>query len=174
MYVDKPLGGMECVQTLSRLNRTYPGKKEGGTFVLDFVNEPEEILASFQPYYQTAQLADVSDPDKIFELFDKLRGSGIFQWHEVEKFCAAFLSNNKSNAAISNICKPAVERWQKRYSSAVDAYQETRKIFELTKAATNDAVLLANAQNSLKECKREKHRAGDFQERPGQLYHPVL
>ena len=162
MYVDKPLGGVECVQTLSRLNRTYPGKKEGGTFVLDFVNEPEEILASFQPYYQTAQLSDVSDPDKLFVLFNKLRESGIFTWNEVEKFCAAFLSNNKSNAAISNICKPAVERWQKRYSSAVDAYQETRKIFELTKAATNDAVLLANAQNSLKECKREKDRLEIF------------
>ena len=162
MYVDKPLGGVECVQTLSRLNRTYPGKKEGGTFVLDFVNEPEEILASFQPYYQTAALADVSYPDKIFGLFNKLRESGIFQWHEVEKFCDAFLSKNKSNAAISNICKPAVERWQKRYSSAVDAYQETRKIFERTKAATNDAVLLANAENSLKECKREKDRLEIF------------
>lgn len=162
MYVDKPLGGVECVQTLSRLNRTYPGKKEGGTFVLDFVNEPEEILASFQPYYQTAELSDVSDPDKIFELFNKLREAGIFQWNEVEKFCEAFLSKNKSNAAISNICKPAVERWQKRYSSAVDAYQETRKIFERTKAATNDAVLLANAENSMKECKREKDRLEIF------------
>ena len=162
MYVDKPLGGVECVQTLSRLNRTYPGKKEGGTFVLDFVNEPEEILASFQPYYQTAALADVSDPDKIFQLFNKLRESGIFQWHEVEKFCEAFLSKNKSNAAISNICKPAVERWQKRYSSAVEEYQKARKIFERTKAATNDAVLLANAENSLKECKREKDRLEIF------------
>jgi len=62
MYVDKKLGGVECVQTLSRLNRTYPGKAEMGTFVLDFFNEPEDILNAFQPYYQTAELADVSDP----------------------------------------------------------------------------------------------------------------
>ena len=62
MYVDKKLGGVECVQTLSRMNRTYPGKAEMGTFVLDFFNEPEDILNAFQPYYQTAELADVSEP----------------------------------------------------------------------------------------------------------------
>ncbi len=155
MYVDKPLGGVECVQTLSRLNRTYPGKEVTGTFVLDFVNEPDEILAAFQPYYQTAELADVSDPDKIFELYEKLRASGIFTWHEVEQFCEAFLMKSKSNAAISNICKPAVERWQKRYSSAIDAYIVARDVLDRTKK-TNDAVLMANAENSFKDCKKEK------------------
>lgn len=73
MYVDKKLGGVECVQTLSRLNWTYPGKADSGTFILDFFNDPEDILKSFKPYYQTAELADVSDPDLIFDLFDKLR-----------------------------------------------------------------------------------------------------
>ncbi len=53
MYVDKNLA-VECVQTLSRLNRAYPGKAESGTFALDFFNEPEDILRAFQPYYQTA------------------------------------------------------------------------------------------------------------------------
>ncbi|WP_211828716.1 type I restriction endonuclease subunit R [Kistimonas asteriae] len=155
MYVDKPLGGVECVQTLSRLNRTYPGKEVTGTFVLDFVNEPDEILAAFQPYYQTAELADVSDPDKIFELYEKLRASGIFTWNEVEQFCDAFLVKSKSNAAISNICKPAVERWQKRYSSAIDAYLHAKDVLDRTKK-TGDAVLMANAENSFKDCKKEK------------------
>ncbi|WP_066015162.1 type I restriction endonuclease subunit R [Endozoicomonas atrinae] len=155
MYVDKPLGGVECVQTLSRLNRTYPGKEVTGTFVLDFVNEPEAILEAFQPYYQTAELADVSNPEKIFELYEKLRASGIFTWNEVEQFCDAFLMKSKSNAAISNICKPAVERWQKRYSSAIDAYLLAKDMFERTKK-TGDAVLMANAENSFKDCKKEK------------------
>lgn len=155
MYVDKKLGGVECVQTLSRLNRTYPGKAETGTFVLDFFNEPQDILDAFQPYYQTAELADVSDPDKIFDLFDKLRAAGIFTWTEVEQFCDAFFIKNKSNAAIANICKPAVERWSKRYKSAVDAYKQAVSMFERTKI-TGDAVLIANAENSLKDCKREK------------------
>ena len=155
MYVDKKLGGVECVQTLSRLNRTYPGKAETGTFILDFFNDPDEILEAFQPYYQTAELDDVSDPDLIFDLFDKLRAASIFQWQEVEQFCHAFLQKSKSNAAIANICKPAVERWQKRYKSAVDAYKQAKDMFDRTKK-TADAVLIANAENSFKECKQEK------------------
>lgn len=155
MYVDKKLGGVECVQTLSRLNRTYPGKAETGTFVLDFFNDPEEILQAFQPYYQTAELADVSDPNLIFDLFDKLRAAGIFTWQEVEQFCVAFYEKNKSNAAIANICKPAVERWQKRYKSAIEAYKQAKLIFEHTQK-TADPVLITNAENSFKECKKEK------------------
>ena len=155
MYVDKKLGGVECVQTLSRLNRTFPGKAETGTFVLDFFNEPEDILESFKPYYQTAELDDVSDPDLIFDLYDKLRAAGIFTWQEVEQFCVAFFVKNKSNAAIANICKPAVERWQKRYKSAITAYKQAKDMFERSKK-TKDAVLIANAENSFKECKQEK------------------
>ncbi|MBU0673145.1 MAG: DEAD/DEAH box helicase family protein [Proteobacteria bacterium] len=155
MYVDKKLGGVECVQTLSRLNRTYPGKADSGTFVLDFFNEPQDILESFQPYYQTAELADVSDPNLIFDLYTKLRAADIFQWHEVEQFCVAFFQKSKSNAAIANICKPAVERWKKRYKSAVEAYKLAKEMFERTKK-TADPVLIANAENSFKACKKEK------------------
>ncbi|CAB5714591.1 Type I restriction enzyme EcoR124II R protein [Delftia tsuruhatensis] len=155
MYVDKKLVGVECVQTLSRLNRTYPNKAETGTYVLDFFNEPDEILAAFQPYYQTAELLDVSDPNLIFALQDKLRAGGIFTWQEVEQFCAAFYVKNRSNAAIANICKPAVQRWQLRYKSAVEAFKSAKDMFERTQK-TGDAVLIANAEKSLKECQKEK------------------
>ena len=161
MYVDKKLGGVECVQTLSRLNRTYPGKAESGTFVLDFFNDPEDILGAFQPYYQTAELADVSNPDQIFDLFEKLKATKIFLWTEVEQFVEAFFTKNKSNAAISNICKPAVERWQKRYSQAIEAYNTTRDMLERCKK-TNDAVLIANADNAFKEAKLEKDKLEIF------------
>ncbi|WP_444886626.1 type I restriction endonuclease subunit R [Microbulbifer sp. JMSA008] len=155
MYVDKKLGGVECVQTLSRLNRTFPGKVESGTYVLDFYNDPEDILTAFQPYYQTAELANVTDPDLIFDLFDKLRAAGIFTWPEVEQFCTAFFIKSKSNAAIANICKPAVERWQSRYKSALAAYKQAKEMFERSKRA-GDAVLIANMENSFKACKQEK------------------
>ncbi|EPJ88469.1 hypothetical protein CFII64_04835 [Pseudomonas sp. CFII64] len=155
MYVDKKLGGVECVQTLSRLNRTYPGKADVGTFILDFFNEPQDILDSFQPYFQTAELADVSDPDLIFDLFEKLNAAGIYKSSEVDQFSVAFFIKNKSNAAIANICKPAVERWTKRYKLAVDAYAHSKDIFERIKK-TQDAVLIANAENDLKECKQAK------------------
>ena len=161
MYVDKALGGVECVQTLSRLNRTYPGKAESGTFVLDFYNDPDEILGAFQPYFQTAELTDVSDPQQVFDLFEKLRATQIFQWHEVEQFCEAFFIKNKSNAAISNICKPAVERWKKRYLMAIDAYLTAKEMFERTKK-TGDTVLITNAENSFKACKQEKDRLEIF------------
>lgn len=161
MYVDKALGGVDCVQTLSRLNRTYPGKAESGTFVLDFCNDPDDILNAFQPYYQTAELTDVSDPQLVFELFDKLRASGIFLWSEVEHFCEAFFTKNKSSAAIGNICKPAVERWKQRYTSAIDAYVLAKEMFERTKK-TGDVVLITNAENSFKTCKQEKDRLDIF------------
>ncbi len=155
MYVDKKLRYVECVQTLSRLNRTYPGKAESGTFILDFFNDPDDILSSFQPYYQTAELDDVSNPDLIFDLDEKLRSAGIFLWQEVEQFCQAYFQKSKSNAAISNVCKPAVERWKIRYKSAIEAYKDARDIFERAKK-TSDPVLIANSESVLKECKKEK------------------
>lgn len=161
MYVDKKLAGVECVQTLSRLNRTHPGKADTGTFVLDFYNDPKDILDAFQPYYQVATLEDVSDPNKIFDLFEKLKGSNIFLWTEVEQFVDAFFTKSKSNAAISNICKPAIDRWCKRYRSALEEYARAKEMFERTKH-TGDAVLMANAENTFKECKQEKDRLEIF------------
>ena len=155
MYVDKKLTGVDCVQTLSRLNRTYKGKAESGTFVLDFFNDPEDILEAFQPYYETATLADVSDPDQVYDLYEKLRASGIFLWNEVEQFVEAFYSKNKSNAAISNICKPAVERWQKRYKLAREQAQHAKVMLERTKA-TGDVVLMTNAENDYKGFKADQ------------------
>ena len=155
MYVDKKLGGVDCVQTLSRLNRTYAGKSESGTFVLDFFNDPEDILEAFQPYYKNATLDEVSDPDSVFELFDKLVASKIFLWSEVEQLVIAFYAKNKSNAAISNICKPAVERWQKRYQEARTQAAQAKMMLERSKA-TGDAVLIANAETDYKGYKTEQ------------------
>jgi type I restriction enzyme, R subunit len=63
MYVDKKLGGVNAVQTLSRLNRTHPEKK--GTMVLDFANESDEIKAAFEPYYETTLLSEATDPNLL-------------------------------------------------------------------------------------------------------------
>ncbi|WP_417273481.1 type I restriction endonuclease subunit R [Celeribacter halophilus] len=155
MYVDKKLAGVECVQTLSRLNRVYPGKEISGTYVLDFFNEPDDVLSAFQEYYQTAELVDVSNPNLIFDLSEKLRAFGIFRWSEVERFCDAFLTKKMSNAAVANICKPAVERWTSRYSSASEAYKTALEMLERAKK-TGDAVLIANADQTFKDCKKEK------------------
>ncbi|WP_202899050.1 type I restriction endonuclease subunit R [Ahrensia sp. 13_GOM-1096m] len=155
MYVDKKLAGVECVQTLSRLNRTYPGKDVTGTYVLDFFNDPEDVLAAFQEYYQTAELIDVSNPNLIFDLSEKLRAFGVFTWSEVERFCEAFLKQSLSNAAVANICKPAVDRWTSRYKSATEAYRTAIEMFQRAKKS-GDAVLVANTDQTLKDCKKEK------------------
>jgi len=155
MYVDKKLGGVECVQTLSRLNRIYPGKAESGTFVLDFFNDPQDILDAFQPYYQTAELADVSNPDIVYDLAEKLKAARIFLMTEVEQFVDAFYSKNKSNAALANICKPAMQRWQQSYTKAINDYDVTKNRLEITKR-TGEPVLIANAENEFAEAKKAR------------------
>ncbi|WP_051023744.1 type I restriction endonuclease subunit R [Thiorhodovibrio frisius] len=159
MYVDKKLGGVDCVQTLSRLNRVYPGKQE--TYVLDFFNEPDEVLAAFQEYYQTAQLLDVSDPNLIWDLYEKLRAAGIFLWTEVTRFSEVFFMKSKSNAAISSLCKPAVERWQGRFTEARADFAKHKKLFEHAKSL-NDAIFIANAETDMKAAKRELDALGLF------------
>jgi len=80
---------------------------------------------------------------------------GIFTWKEVEQFADAFFQKSKSPAALANICKPAVERWQVRYTEAVKAYKQGRDEFERTKK-TGDSVLIGNAETRFKEAKQVK------------------
>ena len=83
MYVDRRLAGIQAVQTLSRLNRAHPGKDT--TYVLDFVNSSEEVLAAFRTYYETAELEAVTDPNTIFDLRAKLDASGHYDDFEVDR-----------------------------------------------------------------------------------------
>lgn len=118
MYVDKKLGGVQAVQTLSRLNRTYPGKDK--TFVLDFVNDPQEVLDAFLPYYRKATLTATTDPNLIYDLVVKLDSAGIYDMSEVEQaFDAALVGGVNANSKVSAATKPAVDRFQKRWVAAV-------------------------------------------------------
>jgi type I restriction enzyme, R subunit len=117
MYVDKRLSGVMAVQTLSRLNRTYPAAGKDTTYVLDFVNDPAEILASFQPYYRDATLEDTTDPDLIHDLQAKLDGAGIYTDAEVEAFVEAYLADR--HGAMTAPLKSASERFNTRYLTAV-------------------------------------------------------
>ena len=159
MYVDKKIGGLECVQTLSRLNRTHPGKEE--TYILDFYNEPADILEAFQEYYETAKLLDVSDPNLIWDLFNKLRATGIFLWTEVVQFSEVYFVQSKSNAAISNVCRPAVTRWNSRYQAAKADYEKFKGRFEHAKSL-NDPTSIANAEADLQDAKKELDGLGMF------------
>lgn len=90
MYVDKRLAGIQAVQTLSRLNRTHPLKDD--TFVLDFVNDPEEIQEAFRQYYDGSVMGEDVDPDRLYEVKAELDESGIYTQDEVEDFSRIFFA----------------------------------------------------------------------------------
>lgn len=109
MYVDKRLSGVMAVQTLSRLNRTCPGKED--TFILDFVNEPGEILKSFQPYYRTAGLEDATDPNIVHELQTMLDHAKVYFPSEVDGFAQAFFDPKRKQGTLHAFLKPAADRF---------------------------------------------------------------
>lgn len=134
MYVDKKLGGVQAVQTLSRLNRTYPGKDK--TFVLDFVNEPADVLDAFLPYFRGAQLTALTDPNLIYDLVGKLDSAGIYTMQEVEQaFDAALFGGTNANSKVSAATAPAVDRFSKRWFNAVtDADTAEQEELQLLKS----------------------------------------
>lgn len=91
MYVDKKLGGVNAVQTLSRLNRTVPGKTD--TFVLDFVNSIDEIKKSFEPYFETTVLGEATDPNKLFDLQSALDAFQVYTPEQVQDFSQKIVLN---------------------------------------------------------------------------------
>ncbi len=123
MYVDKRLAGIQAVQTLSRLNRAYNGPfgVKDTTYILDFVNDPEEILASFQTYYETAELSGVTDPHLVYELRAKLDGSGHYDDFEVERVALVVLNPKSAQSMLLAAIEPVADRLLKRYKAAQQA-----------------------------------------------------
>lgn len=93
MYVDKKLGGVNAVQTLSRLNRSHPLKQD--TFILDFANSSEDIVKAFTPYFENTILGEGTDPNKLFDLQDALDNYQVYSREQVEDF------SNKILASVS-------------------------------------------------------------------------
>lgn len=116
MYVDKRLDGIQAVQTLSRLNRCYPGKED--TYVLDFVNDPEEILDSFKVYFTTASLSNITDPSLILDLRSKLDATGYYDEFEIERVVNVELDPKAKQKQLEAAIKPVAERLLKQYENA--------------------------------------------------------
>lgn len=110
MYVDKRLGGVNAVQTLSRLNRTHPGKED--TFVLDFVNRADDIQGAFQPYYRTTILSEATDPNKLYDLQRMLGEYGIFGQHDVDAFAQVYFAPKAKQEQLHPVLNPVVERYR--------------------------------------------------------------
>lgn len=116
MYVDKKLSGVTAVQTLSRLNRMATGKTN--TYVIDFVNDPDEILKAFKPYFTAAALSDVTDPNIVHDLSDKLDQASVFTPDDVENTAQAWFVTKTQNA-LSAAIAPAKERFNDAYDEAL-------------------------------------------------------
>lgn len=118
MYVDKPLSGIKAVQTLSRLNRTCKGKND--TFVLDFVNDAEEIQAAFQPYYEVTGLESTTDPNLLYDLQQQLDACQVYTEEEINEVSQLEFDGKKKTPKkqerLNSILDKAVNRFKKEIS----------------------------------------------------------
>ena len=117
MYVDKRLAGVQAVQTLSRLNRTAPGKVD--TFVLDFVNDREEIYEAFKPYYEATKFDEMTDPHLMYQLQHTIMEWKIFYESDITNFCNVWFGTSKDmrkaeHKRLNAILDPAVERFKEK------------------------------------------------------------
>lgn len=110
MYVDKKLGGVNAVQTLSRLNRVHPGKQE--TMVLDFANGAEEIRKAFQPYYDRTILTEGTEPNLLYDLESRLTGFHVFSSADVEKFAATYFDPKGTQDKLHACLEPPIDRFR--------------------------------------------------------------
>ena len=123
MYVDKRLAGIQAVQTLSRLNRIHPLKED--TFVLDFVNERDEIREAFKTYYEGAEIGEEVDPARLYAIKGELDAEGIYLEEEVARFCDVYFKPKQKQSALDHqamnaALDPAVSRFKARSDESPD------------------------------------------------------
>ena len=153
MYVDKRLAGITAVQTLSRLNRSHEGKDT--TYVVDFVNDPEEILRAFQTYNETAELADVTDPHLVFELRMKLDSSGFYDDFEVNRVVEVEFNPKARQSDLAAALEPVVSRLLTRYKAALERLAAAE--------ARNESKAAEDAKGELEALVLFKHDVTTFQ-----------
>lgn len=117
MYVDKRLAGIQAVQTLSRLNRIHPLKED--TFVLDFVNDRDDIREAFKTYYEGAEIGEEADPARLYVIKGELDSAGIYLAEEVTRFCEVYFRPKRKQSvldhqAMNSALDPVVSRYRAR------------------------------------------------------------
>jgi len=133
MYLDKKVSGIEAVQTLSRLNRTFPGKDK--TYVIDFVNKTEEIVAAFRQYYKDVHISDIQDPNVVYDMRDRLQEMQIFEPEEVRQFALAIASPLLEVTAekLFSLTQSATDRFNGRMKMLNDAIVICEREFDIAK-----------------------------------------
>jgi type I restriction enzyme R subunit len=111
MYVDKHLGGVQCVQTLSRLNRTTSGKEK--TFVLDFVNSVGDVNEAFQRFYKSTILEGETDPNALYDTKREIDDFHLYTPEDVNRFCEIFFDRNRDEGNLHPILDRVVDQFKK-------------------------------------------------------------
>ena len=170
MYVDKKLDGLQCVQTLSRLNRVTSGKTD--TLVLDFVNDPDRVQNAFQEYYQMTTLAEETDPNLLYDKQSLLESFDLYNDHIIDEFCGVYYDESNENVILQPILDPVVDKWrelereeQEKFRSTLQSY--IRLYAYITQLITYDDIDLEKlyifAHNLNKKLdKREQEDLGDL------------
>lgn len=135
MYIDRRLAGIQAVQTLSRLNRSHPGKDT--TYILDFVNSSEEVLAAFRQYFETAEIETETDPHLIFDLRQKLDASSHYDQFEIDRLVAVELDPIATQGQLIAAIEPIAQRMLTQFSEAKDRYKAATEAKD--KTAANEA-----------------------------------
>lgn len=131
MYLDKAVSGVEAVQTLSRLNRTYPGKDK--TFVLDFANDANEIIAAFKTYYKEAKVSDIQKPDIVYDMKERLDDMQIYDAEEVRQFGIAITEDNVTHQRLFALTQNATDRFNGRMKMLNDAIEVCEREYLVAK-----------------------------------------
>lgn len=123
MYVDKRLAGIQAVQTLSRLNRIHPVKED--TFVLDFVNNRDEIREAFKTYFEGAEIGEEVDPTRLYAIKGELDAAGIYLDEDIARFCDVYFKPKQKQSALDHqamnaALDPAVSRFKARSEESPD------------------------------------------------------
>ena len=142
MYVDKTLGGIKAVQTLSRLNRAAPNKAD--VFVLDFMNDPDAIQSAFEDYYQTTILANETDPDKLHDLRGTLDQRQVYSREQIDVFVKAYL-DGADRAQLDPRLDACVEEYRNLDEDGQVEFKSSAKAFTRLYAFLSQVLPYGNA-----------------------------
>lgn len=152
MYIDKRLAGIQAVQTLSRLNRAYPGKDT--TYILDFANDTEDILSAFKTYYKTAVLENITDPNLVYDLRTKLDSAGFYDTFEVDRVVEVELNERSKQSDLTAALEPVASKILRRYKEAKETFRSAESI--------GDAGLAAEAKEEINVLQLFKRDMGSY------------
>ena len=160
MYIDKKIANpVDIVQTLSRLNRIFPGKKQ--TFIIDFINDPENVRDAFAIYDSGAKIEEVQDLNVIYVMKEELDGQGIYYRKHVEEFKKArFItakayktSGDAGHKAMFAATQEPTDRFNARLKELRSAAEQAESAFQLARAEKNE--------DAMKKADHERMQAED-------------